>query len=128
MCRSGGALSRPRLVSLICELTWQRSLSFAGEKDRPSEGGHRRPGALTVTLVITDSDVQPTASSISTTIPALPSSSRPPAASSIRRREADLADIPLRSELGESDEQRQILDVLSGDVTVGRPILTAPDV
>jgi tripartite-type tricarboxylate transporter receptor subunit TctC len=44
------------------------------------------------------------------------------------RREADLADTPLWSELGESDEQRQILDVLSGDVAVGRPILTAPDV
>jgi tripartite-type tricarboxylate transporter receptor subunit TctC len=44
------------------------------------------------------------------------------------RREADLADAPLWSELGESDEQRQILDVLSGDVAVGRPILTTPDV
>jgi tripartite-type tricarboxylate transporter receptor subunit TctC len=43
------------------------------------------------------------------------------------RREADL-DAPLWSELGETDEQRQILDVLSGDVAVGRPILTAPGV
>ena len=43
------------------------------------------------------------------------------------RREADL-DAPLWSELGESDEQRQILEVLSGDVAVGRPILTAPGV
>jgi len=44
------------------------------------------------------------------------------------RREADLPDIPLWSELAQNDEQRQILDVLSGDVAVGRPILTAPDV
>jgi len=44
------------------------------------------------------------------------------------RREEDLPDTPLWSELAQSDEQRQILDVLSGDVAVGRPILTAPDV
>lgn len=44
------------------------------------------------------------------------------------RREADLDHVPLWSELGESNEQRQILDLLSGDVAVGRPILTAPDV
>jgi tripartite-type tricarboxylate transporter receptor subunit TctC len=44
------------------------------------------------------------------------------------RRETDLTEAPLWSELGESDEQRQILDVLSGDVAVGRPILTTPDV
>ena len=44
------------------------------------------------------------------------------------KREADLPDVPLWSELGESDEQRQVLDILSGDVTVGRPILTAPEV
>ena len=44
------------------------------------------------------------------------------------RREADLPDVPLWSELAQNDEQRQILDVLSGDVAVGRPILTAPDV
>jgi len=44
------------------------------------------------------------------------------------RREADLPDPPLWAELAENDEQRQILDVLSGDVAVGRPILTAPDV
>ena len=43
------------------------------------------------------------------------------------RREPDL-DAPLWSELAQNDEQRQILDVLSGDVAVGRPILTAPDV
>jgi tripartite-type tricarboxylate transporter receptor subunit TctC len=44
------------------------------------------------------------------------------------KREADLPDVPLWSELGRTDEQRQILEILSGDVTVGRPILTAPDV
>lgn len=44
------------------------------------------------------------------------------------RREADLPEVPLWSELADNDEQRQILDVLSGDVAIGRPILTAPDV
>jgi tripartite-type tricarboxylate transporter receptor subunit TctC len=44
------------------------------------------------------------------------------------RREADLPDAPLWSELGENDEQRQVLAFLSGDVAVGRPILTAPNV
>jgi tripartite-type tricarboxylate transporter receptor subunit TctC len=44
------------------------------------------------------------------------------------RREADLPDVPMWSELGQSDEQRQILEVLSGDVAVGRPILTGPGV
>jgi tripartite-type tricarboxylate transporter receptor subunit TctC len=43
------------------------------------------------------------------------------------KREADL-DAPLWRELGRTDEEREILDVLSGDVAVGRPILTAPDV
>ncbi|HKD30066.1 MAG TPA: tripartite tricarboxylate transporter substrate-binding protein [Xanthobacteraceae bacterium] len=44
------------------------------------------------------------------------------------RREPDLPDVPLWSELGESESQRQILEILSGDVAVGRPILTTPDV
>ena len=44
------------------------------------------------------------------------------------RREPDLPDVPLWSELGESEGQRQILEILSGDVAVGRPILTTPDV
>jgi tripartite-type tricarboxylate transporter receptor subunit TctC len=44
------------------------------------------------------------------------------------RREPDLPDVPLWSELGESEGQRQILEILSGDVAVGRPILTAPEV
>ena len=44
------------------------------------------------------------------------------------KREAGLPDVPLWSELGASDEERQVLEILSGDVAVGRPILTAPDV
>jgi tripartite-type tricarboxylate transporter receptor subunit TctC len=44
------------------------------------------------------------------------------------RRERDLPDVPLWTELGENDEQRQVLEILSGDVSVGRPIVTAPDV
>jgi tripartite-type tricarboxylate transporter receptor subunit TctC len=44
------------------------------------------------------------------------------------RREADLPDVVLWRELGTNDEQRQILDILSGDVAVGRPLLTAPGV
>ncbi|HLH97250.1 MAG TPA: tripartite tricarboxylate transporter substrate-binding protein [Xanthobacteraceae bacterium] len=44
------------------------------------------------------------------------------------KREAGMPDVPLWSELGQNDEQRQILEILSGDVAVGRPILTAPDV
>jgi tripartite-type tricarboxylate transporter receptor subunit TctC len=44
------------------------------------------------------------------------------------KREAGMPDVPLWSELGANDEQRQILEILSGDVAVGRPILTAPDV
>ena len=44
------------------------------------------------------------------------------------RREVDLPDVPLWRELGQTDEQRQILDILSGDIAVGRPILTAPGV
>jgi tripartite-type tricarboxylate transporter receptor subunit TctC len=44
------------------------------------------------------------------------------------KREADLPDVPLWSELGQTGEQRTVLDILSGDVAVGRPILTAPGV
>jgi tripartite-type tricarboxylate transporter receptor subunit TctC len=44
------------------------------------------------------------------------------------RREAGLPDVPLWRELGQNEEQRQILDILSGDVAVGRPLLTAPGV
>ena len=44
------------------------------------------------------------------------------------KREADLPDVPLWSELGRDAEQRQVLEVLSGDVAVGRPFLTSPGV
>jgi tripartite-type tricarboxylate transporter receptor subunit TctC len=44
------------------------------------------------------------------------------------KREPDLPDVPLWSELGRNDDQKQALQVLSGDAAVGRPILTAPDV
>jgi tripartite-type tricarboxylate transporter receptor subunit TctC len=44
------------------------------------------------------------------------------------KREAELPDVPLWSELGQTAEQRQVLEILSGDVAVGRPILTAPGV
>src|SRR6266404_6068448 len=44
------------------------------------------------------------------------------------RREVDLPDVPLWRDHGQTDEQRQILDILSGDIAVGRPILTAPGV
>ncbi len=44
------------------------------------------------------------------------------------RREPDLPDVPLWTELAGNEEQQQVLDILSGDVAVGRPILTAPDV
>ena len=44
------------------------------------------------------------------------------------RREADLPDVPLWTELAANDDQRQVLALLSGDVSVGRPILTAPNV
>jgi tripartite-type tricarboxylate transporter receptor subunit TctC len=44
------------------------------------------------------------------------------------RREPDLPDVPLWTELAENDDQRQVLALLSGDVSVGRPILTAPNV
>jgi hypothetical protein len=32
------------------------------------------------------------------------------------------------TELAQNEEQRQILEVVSGDAAVGRPVLTAPDV
>jgi hypothetical protein len=44
------------------------------------------------------------------------------------KREADLPEVPLWSELARNDEERQILDALSGYIAVGRPILTAPNV
>jgi tripartite-type tricarboxylate transporter receptor subunit TctC len=44
------------------------------------------------------------------------------------KREADLPDVPLWTELAQNDSQRRVLEILSGDAAVGRPILTAPDV
>ena len=44
------------------------------------------------------------------------------------RRESDLPDVPLWTELAGNDAQRRVLTLLSGDVSVGRPILTAPNV
>jgi len=44
------------------------------------------------------------------------------------RREPDLPGVPLWSELGAGEAQREVLEILSGDVAVGRPILTAPGV
>jgi tripartite-type tricarboxylate transporter receptor subunit TctC len=44
------------------------------------------------------------------------------------KREADLPEVPLWSELAQNDDQRQALEILSGDAAVGRPILTAPNV
>lgn len=44
------------------------------------------------------------------------------------RREADLPDVPLWTEIAENDMQRRVLALLSGDVAVGRLILTAPNV
>jgi tripartite-type tricarboxylate transporter receptor subunit TctC len=43
-------------------------------------------------------------------------------------REKDLPDPPLLTELAQNEEQKQILELISGDAAVGRPILTAPDV
>jgi tripartite-type tricarboxylate transporter receptor subunit TctC len=44
------------------------------------------------------------------------------------KREADLPDVPLWSELAQNGEQRQVLDALSSFIAVGRPFLTAPQV
>lgn len=44
------------------------------------------------------------------------------------RRENDLPNVPLWTELAQNHEQRGVLSLLSGDVSVGRPILTAPAV
>jgi len=44
------------------------------------------------------------------------------------KRESDRPDVPLWSELAKTPEQRQVLEILSGDVAVGRPILAPPAV
>ena len=43
-------------------------------------------------------------------------------------REPDLPGPPLLTELAQNEEQKQILEVVSGDAAIGRPVLTAPDV
>ena len=43
-------------------------------------------------------------------------------------READLPNVPLMQELGKTDEQNQLLKLISSPVAVGRPFLTAPEV
>jgi len=44
------------------------------------------------------------------------------------RREPDLPDVPLWTELTADADQRQVLEILSADIAVGRPILAPPDV
>lgn len=43
-------------------------------------------------------------------------------------REPDLPDVPLMTELAKTDEQRQILALISSTVALGRPYLTTPEV
>lgn len=43
-------------------------------------------------------------------------------------REPDFPDVPLMSDLAKTDEQRQILTLISSTVALGRPYLTTPDV
>lgn len=43
-------------------------------------------------------------------------------------READLPDVPLMTELAKTDEQRQILKLISSTVALGRPYLTTPEI
>jgi hypothetical protein len=43
------------------------------------------------------------------------------------KRESDLPDAPLWTDLAKTPEQRQVLTILSGDVAVGRPIIAPPD-
>ena len=44
------------------------------------------------------------------------------------KREDDLPDVPLLTELAKTPEQKKVFEVLSADVSVGRPILTTPGV
>jgi tripartite-type tricarboxylate transporter receptor subunit TctC len=43
-------------------------------------------------------------------------------------REKDLPDVPLMSELAKTDDQRQILTLISAPPAIGRPFFTTPDV
>jgi len=44
------------------------------------------------------------------------------------RREPDLPDVPLLTELVDNDEDRRIMRLLSAPVAIGRPVFTTPDV
>ena len=44
------------------------------------------------------------------------------------RKEPELPNIPLLADLGQNKEQRQILEFVSSNVMLGRPIVTAPGV
>lgn len=44
------------------------------------------------------------------------------------KRESDLADVPLWTDFAKNDEQRKVLEILSGDIAVGRPIIAPPGV
>ena len=44
------------------------------------------------------------------------------------RREARMPDVPLMHELAKTDEQRQVLQLISSAVALGRPYLTPPEV
>lgn len=44
------------------------------------------------------------------------------------RKAPDLPDVPLLMELGSNDEDRAILRLLSASATIGRPLMTTPDV
>jgi tripartite-type tricarboxylate transporter receptor subunit TctC len=45
-----------------------------------------------------------------------------------QKRDSEWPDSPLITELAKNTEQRQILDIISGDITMGYPLLTTPDV
>ena len=44
------------------------------------------------------------------------------------KKERDLPNVPLITELAQNEEQRQVFEVLSSDVALGRPLLTTPGV
>ena len=44
------------------------------------------------------------------------------------KKERDLPNVPLLVELAQNEEQRQVFEVLSSDVALGRPLLTTPGV
>jgi tripartite-type tricarboxylate transporter receptor subunit TctC len=44
------------------------------------------------------------------------------------KKERDLPNVPLLTDLAQNEEQRQVFEILSSDVALGRPLLTTPDV